>query len=298
MGKSVHVLAPDLRPLEKHDFEGYVRDVVAVPDGFLVVEKSDVRGICGASFPPGLTAQVSKYPFGTRLLPDGTVLVWEGTDFARVDVKSSSVLARFKTESGMSSTRHVAVAPDGTIWSGMAMSWSSPGEPTEYYATIAAFAPDGGKRQEWGYDDGIPTSTGFDLQVMAVDGFGIVCEHGTAILSPGARRPARFETLSNIALRPDGMLFGTNGSEICRTPLDGNGLETIGRVREGEYVRRVVADGAGRLYLGTTTGILAVSENGAEMFRVEPFDTGALLLGEGFLIAVGSQTGTGLIRVH
>jgi hypothetical protein len=182
----------------------------------------------------------------------------------------------------------------------MAMSWSSPDDPTEYYASVGVFAPDGRTLQEWNYDDGMPTSIGFDVQVIAVDGAAIVAETGAVVLDPTAKRTKRFVELSRIALRPDGMLYGASmdGREIRRTPLEGTTLEPVFRVRDGEYVRRVALDGAGHVYAATTTGIVGVDERGAEMFRVEPFDAEAILLGEGFLIAAGRQNGAGLIRVH
>lgn len=135
--------------------------------------------------------------------------------------------------------------------------------------------------------------------MIAVGGVGIVSENGTALLEPSSRR-SRFLELSHLALRPDGMLYGTAGArEIRRTSILGTAaVETVGRTRDDDYLRRLALDGAGHVYAATTSSVFGLDAHGAEMFRVEPFDTDQLLLGEGFLIAVGMQTGSGLLRIH
>lgn len=307
-GRSVHVLAPDLRPLASRSWERAPRAVCFTRRGLVALSWDGFESLDGGTVPPDFAKRVSPYSLdGFLELPDGTWLAWNGSHLARLDPLTGVRTSPFVVESSMSSSRRVAVAPNGRVWSLMAMSWSSQDEATEYHAQLCAFTPSGRLLLHRGHDAGVPTSTGLATRLIATEYGALAGETAVARFSVTGTTYGPIEHLpapgARICVAPahDRAFFADGSNGVASLALHRTVIAEPRPIWVGDAtIRDLVVDGAGHLYLATESAVIAIdAERGDELWRVEPLPAHSLALGEGFLLCTtGGRSSGSIVRIH
>ncbi len=238
-----------------------------------------------------------KPPAGLVELVDGDLYAWRDTQYARL---SPGGEVRYQADLGKGmgwfGSHATAISPGGARAHAMAMSWSSPEDPTEYYGTLLAVSADGVPLFKKDRDhEGLPTSTGLDLRLMALPEGILLAESGACFWGwDGAEQWAEshWQVAAFVRLEPRVFSYVREGRHLMRVQVPergesrSSGPSSVFEVGKEDWIHDVVGDAAGRLYLAERSTLIALDERGKVRFRALVPGLQSLVVGDGFLLAV------------
>lgn len=303
------VFRPDLSTPEVHSLPR-VFDLAAGRDGRIyVVTSEDVRVLTAdgswhtidlsAPFQgrPPLRLQTSEQGelFAERsgayacFAPDGT-LRWHG------DVQQDFRWA---------GSFRMSLGPGGERACGMALSWSSDDDPTEYYGTLLAWSRDGVPLFRRDHDeDRLPTSTGFDLQVMALRDGVLLAESGAVYYDwTGTEvwRESGFQATCFVALPASGWVYLRDHRQVVRvrvpSPAEARppASELLLGLGANDFMVDLAGDVQGHLVVAERNTLIGLDASGKIRFRTLVHGIQSVAVGDGYALVV--QQPWAIVRV-